>query len=297
LSVLKLRIGPRRAHSLVSRSQQISTSYSCNDPCPPYYQGDLNPFPPPVVLVSGTGNASSWETAYYGSGYSYTWAASAAWTADSSAVSLNPSAAQTTTLTGEFPGSACVTADMGREESYGYDGRDCYDNNNTYPVEGSGCAEVVCAVPTNFHQVGAGTDSGGVLHFDYEWGSSTGNLADLSQCTVGEIVSYPGSSNPYVWPHPPFTRSSTSPTVIDVSATSGSGQDDHYGPPFASPFSAASFTATQYYRYKCPCANGGNYVNLTGPISIIRSVTQNANGSWKYTVTKSGSSATVNPMQ
>lgn len=32
---------------MVSRSQHISTSYSCNDPCPPYYWGYLDPFPTP----------------------------------------------------------------------------------------------------------------------------------------------------------------------------------------------------------------------------------------------------------
>jgi len=127
---------------MVSRSQHVSTSYSCNDPCPPYYQGDLNPFPPPIVLVSETGNSSAWETAYYGNGYSYTWAASAAWTADSSAVSLDPSAAHTTTITGDDIGDGCITADMGQEESYGWDGLNCYDNNNTYPVGDSGCIAV-----------------------------------------------------------------------------------------------------------------------------------------------------------
>jgi len=35
---------------MVSRSEAVSSSYSCNDPCPPYYQGDLDPFPPPIVL-------------------------------------------------------------------------------------------------------------------------------------------------------------------------------------------------------------------------------------------------------
>ena len=38
----------------------------------------------------------------------------------------------------------------------------------------------------------------GVLHFDYDWDSSTGNLANLNNCQVGESVAYPGAS-PYVW--------------------------------------------------------------------------------------------------
>jgi len=155
--------------------------------------------------------------------------------------------------------------------------------------------QVVCATPTNFHQVGSGTDNSGTLHFNYAWDSSTGKLSDLNACTVGEIVNYP-SGNPYSWPSP-MSRSTTNPTVIDLAATSGSFGDDHEPPTsFTKPYSASSFTATQNYRYKCPCAASGNYVNMAGPNDIVRSVTQNTDGSWKYTVTKSGSSATINPL-
>lgn len=281
---------------MVSRSLSISTSYSCNDPCPPYYGGSIDPFMPPIV-INGSAATAIWETAYYDTGYvSGPYSTGASWTLYDPIADIDPSYGHAPTATGTELGGTTLYGFIAMQQDYGWDGLNCYEYGQ-YEEYADTPVEVVCAVPNNFHQVGAGTDSGGVLHFDYQWGSSTGNLADLSQCTVGEIVSYPGSSSPYVWAHPPFTRSSTNPTVIDVSATSGSGQDDHLGPPFATPFSAASFTATQYYRYKCPCANGGNYVNLMGPISIVRSVTQNANGSWKYTVTKSGSSATVNPMQ
>jgi hypothetical protein len=128
---------------MVSRSQNISSSYSCNDPCPPNYQGDLNPFPPPIVIVSGTASSSAWETAYYDSGYSIgPYSVGADWSVDTSAISIDPSSAHTTTLTGDIPGDGCITADMGRQESYGYDGRDCYDNNNSYPVGDSGCTSV-----------------------------------------------------------------------------------------------------------------------------------------------------------
>jgi len=60
------------------------------------------------------------------------------------------------------------------------------------------------ANPVNFQQVGAGVDiGGGKLQFHYLWSSSTGNLADLDTCRVGEIVVYPDASNPYQWPDPP----------------------------------------------------------------------------------------------
>ena len=54
------------------------------------------------------------------------------------------------------------------------------------------------------------------------------------------------------------------------------------------PFRAAQFTATQYYRYKCDNVNGGRYVNLTRPISILRQFYQNADGSWTYKCSKLG---------
>ena len=42
---------------------------------------------------------------------------------------------------------------------------------------------------------------------------------------------------------------------------------------------------SQVWRYRCTCANGGNYVNLTGSIYASQSVTQQG-GSWVYTITK-----------
>jgi YD repeat-containing protein len=152
---------------------------------------------------------------------------------------------------------------------------------------------VVCPVPINFNQV-ADSDNNGVLHLEYAWQSSTGNLADLDNCTVGEIVTYP-SGNPYA-PGSPFTATAPNPTVIDAPATTGAGVDNHSMFGVSSPYSAASFTATQYYRYRCTCANGGNYVNMVGPLSIVRQVSQNPNGSWKYNITKPFGSATKNPL-
>ena len=129
---------------MVSRSQNISSSYSCNDPCPPFIAGSLDPFLPPIIVVSHSTNSSAWETAYYDNGYAAgPYAVGADWSADSSAVAVDPSAAHTTTMTGGFPGSVCVTADMGQEQRYTWDGLNCYDTNSTYPVGDSGCTDVV----------------------------------------------------------------------------------------------------------------------------------------------------------
>ncbi|MDX6446514.1 MAG: hypothetical protein QOH71_3588 [Blastocatellia bacterium] len=284
---------------MVSRSQKISTSYSCNDPCPPYYSGDLDPFPPPTILVSATGSSSAWETAYYDSGYHYTWGASAAWSVDTSVVSISPESAHTTTLTGETPGNGCVNADMGREESYSYDGRDCYDNNNTYPVGSGGCTDVVCAVPTNFHETNASDAGNGTLHFDYAWESSTGSLADLDQCRVGERVDYNSADLPLASPPFPSGLNPSNPTTQpDFAGSVGAfpNGDNHRTPGvFVTPYSEKTIVATQIYRYHCPCHNGDGWETLMGPLTITRSVYPFL-GFWGFSVTKSGHSAGIFPL-
>lgn len=65
---------------------------------------------------------------------------------------------------------------------------------------------------------------------------------------------------------------------------------------FVKPYTAATVTAPQIYRYSCSCKDNGAFVTLLGPHNIVRSVSQNANGSWKFTITKTGSSATINPL-
>jgi hypothetical protein len=158
------------------------------------------------------------------------------------------------------------------------------------------CGPPPCAIPTNFRQTSCSDAGGGVLHFEYRYDSSTGNLADLGGCTMGEIVTYPGG-NPFHHPSPPFgTAGWDNPTIINFAA-SGGVQDNHFTPgAFVKPYSSAGVTATQFYRYKCACANGGNYVNIMGPISINRAVNANNNGSFRYNITKSGCSAKIDPL-
>lgn len=160
-----------------------------------------------------------------------------------------------------------------------------------------------CGAPTNFSQGSCSDIGNGTLEIHYTWGSSTGNVSDLSAsgCTMGEIVTYPGSSNPYNPPSPPFPTNNpfTNPTILDFAAFTGRGVDDHGMPSttFVKPYSNQSFTATQFYRYKCACgSNANNYVNVAGPLSIVRSVSRNSNGSFEFTVTKSGCQAAINPL-
>ncbi|HEX8846843.1 MAG TPA: IPT/TIG domain-containing protein [Pyrinomonadaceae bacterium] len=115
---------------MVSRSQNISTSYSCNDPCPPSYSGDLNPFPPPVVFVNNTATVAAWETAYYNNGYNYytmgPYAVGASWTLDNAVGTLDPDGGHTTTLTGTSVGGATLDGFIATQSDYRWDGRDCY---------------------------------------------------------------------------------------------------------------------------------------------------------------------------
>jgi hypothetical protein len=153
-----------------------------------------------------------------------------------------------------------------------------------------------CPVPVNYRQTVGSDAGGGVLHFEYGWDSSTGNLADLRACLAGEEVTYPGG-NPFVWPKPPWNGSTPNPTIIMPSPGSdGVMQDNHSSKPFVKPYKEAFFTATQFYRYQCPCANGGRPVKLMGPISIVRKVDKKSDGNFKYTITKSGKSASIDPL-
>jgi hypothetical protein len=158
-----------------------------------------------------------------------------------------------------------------------------------------GCERSPSAVPTNFRQTAGRDAGGGILHFEYAWDSSTGNRADLSACEVGEHVAYPGPS-PFPRPSPPFPSGSVqNPTIKWGPATIRGGQDNHRtgNMRFVKPYSARTYTATQYYRYRC---SRGSPVNLMGPISIVRAVSRKRDGNYKFMITKSGVSAEIDPL-
>lgn len=142
------------------------------------------------------------------------------------------------------------------------------------------------AVPTNLRQTAGNDAGGGVLHFEYAWDSSTGRLADLSDCEVGERVDYPGFENP------PFSPVAN-PTIIWLPGTNGAMQDNHGNSLLRKPYKNATLTATQYYRYR---VSGGTPVNLMGPIAIVREVIRKPDGNYKYRITKSGISAQIDPL-
>ena len=178
------------------------------------------------------------------------------------------------------------------EPSKGVDIRQKSDSQTLRGCEPSRSAS---AVPTNFRQTAGRDAGGGILHFEYTWDSSTGNRADLSGCEVGEHVSYLGPS-PFPRPSPPFPSGSVSnPTIIWIAGTDGAFNDNHRtgNMSFVKPYSASTYTATQYYRYRC---NRGSPVNLMGPISIVRAVSRKSDGNYKFRITKSGEFAEIDPL-
>jgi hypothetical protein len=194
---------------------------------------------------------------------------------------------------------------QGRWEVYHYTSVYSYEFGTRYCEESSDMtepdspAEVKCAVPINFRLFRPPTNTGGVLNFVYTWDSSTGKKGDLSQCTVGEIVTYTGS-DPYQPPTPPFpVHAPRNPTIRDLRATAD-GLEDIHSPggsgTFVKPYVAASYTGVQTYRYSCPCKNNGAYVTLLGPHNIVRTVSQNPDNTWKYVITKLGQTATIDPL-
>jgi hypothetical protein len=181
---------------------------------------------------------------------------------------------------------------------YGY-GPPAYIEDDEYNYQGYDSKSVTpaCAMPTNFRETSSSDAGNGTLHFDYAWDSSSGHLRDLRRCRVGEKVDYSASELPFASPPFPAGLSPENPSIVDDWGDGGVTHDDHSTPgQFVKPYQAATITATQIYRYRCPCHNNNAWETLVGPHNLIREVAQNPNGSWKFTITKTGSSATINPL-
>jgi hypothetical protein len=155
--------------------------------------------------------------------------------------------------------------------------------------------ECFCAVPINFHEV-SHSQIGSTLEFKYQYESSTGNLGDLDAegCVIKEQVVYPIGIGTYIWPQP-WQFSTPSPTVLEV-PIAGFFFDDHDTGPILQPYNQASFVAQQRYIYICPCANDGNPVVMAGIWPIIRSISERNDGKFKYTITKTDGTASIDPL-
>ena len=201
--------------------------------------------------------------------------------------------------TGVAAGSTYITAN----DTYynpAYIPYQCFPTGMNCPIHvdqlgGEASATVQVPIPVNFRQVGVQDTGNGDLKFNYNWDSSDGNTSDLSQCSVREYVTYPGSGN-FNWPSPPYDTSgnpTANPTITNppIAATDGGFFDNNLHPGFQKPYAANTFTATQKFQFSCSGYQGGAWVDFYGPISLTRTISNVP--PWTYTLTKSGSSASV----
>jgi len=162
----------------------------------------------------------------------------------------------------------------------------CGPDKNRTCIDGN----CVCPHPVNFHQTSA-THSGGQIHLEFAWDSSTGFPGDLFNCITGEFVDQSGG---YYYPSPPFGTETIWPITQRIpakgSAVPGVSQDTFYMPPggFKKPYSRFTSVVKQTYFYNCPCMNGGNDVPMAGPFTITRRIYDDANGNWFYMVARNG---------
>lgn len=147
-----------------------------------------------------------------------------------------------------------------------------------------------CAIPTNFRQTNV-VASNGELDFTYTWDVSPSGYArsSLASCTVGEYVTYQSGDVPFPVPFPNLNP--PNPTVINMPGNTTAMGDLHSTPgTFRTPYTNKTITATQIYRFQCPCHNGGAWETLMGPHSIDRTV-ENVGG-WRFRITKTGETST-----
>jgi hypothetical protein len=158
------------------------------------------------------------------------------------------------------------------------------------------------AIPVNYRQTVFSVQPGAVLHFEYKWDSSSGNLADLSSCQVEEYVTFVGP-NPYPWASPPYlpNQSVTWPStgMTPISATYGGLQDNHgHADGWLTPYKYNAASSDQVYQFQCPYYQNNQWVQLmpiSGQIAITRVVNlTNGNTPWTYQITKSGYSTSMN---
>jgi hypothetical protein len=148
-----------------------------------------------------------------------------------------------------------------------------------------------CTQPINWTHSG-GTDVGECsIEIPISWESSTGNLADLTDCTVREVVRY----DPI--PNPPFIWNPPNPTILEVPGVDGAAQDTHSYPPglrngISNPRVAGTATAHQVYQFRCTGPGcSGNWEDFPNQrYTITREVFAQyvRLNPWRYRITKTG---------
>lgn len=163
-------------------------------------------------------------------------------------------------------------------------------------VCGSSYSVAVHAQPYHMMQTEGYAYTSGVLHFKYNWLSTSGNLHDISpDVWVYEIVNYPGGSDPY-YPGPPVSTSYPNPSTNEpkgrydvngaVAGKIGFCYDEHAVPSFYKPYSALTFTASQKYCFD-DFTSGDMKVVLIDGLSITRDIYEIPYTYWWYSCIKS----------
>lgn len=231
---------------MVSRSERISTSYSCNDPCPPSYDGWLDPFPPPVVYINNTGTSSAWEQMYYDTGYTVgPYAVSASWSLSAAVGTLDPTDGSTTVMTGTTTGTATFEGTTGPYQDYSWDGLNCYEDASYYGG-GAGDVEVSCPTPTGETTTSGGWADSENLGTVHKWNQTlTPSSINFSGRTVFEQGNTAGNTDSCYFPQ----------SAVPPAALSGGSWDVHNGNTWGPDYVGHRPDAVNYYRQhgRAPC--------------------------------------------
>ena len=270
----------------------VSSSYSCGQCCPDSWLfSTISPYEQSMLM----GNSASYTiVGYWENCYHSQWSMTIApygwnvYTPDVASLATESSGGR---ATGEWEGATDFGGWWGVETWEPYV-EDCIVDSSTW--EQPGRALVSCAQPVNFHQITGQPQGSTGLFFQYDWDSSTGNLAHLAHCQVGERVHY----SPWPVPIPPWSDNPIQDFVANVPASDGGFDDPHSTGFPITPFSQSTTIGSQIYRHNCRCAIGApEWTTLHTPFGgIVRSIDSNGNGTWRFTITKSGVQNGVNPL-
>ncbi|WP_299260777.1 DUF4157 domain-containing protein [uncultured Aquimarina sp.] len=142
-----------------------------------------------------------------------------------------------------------------------------------------------CIRPIKWRHRNARNHGANAMRIDINWKSSTGALADLSNCTVREVVKYKNV------PNPPFGYTPPNPTILTVAGTSGAGMDTHSYPPASLSKVYGKSIANQVYQWRCTGPNcDSNWHTFPGQRYTIRRTVYRIKGTnkWFYRIVKYG---------
>jgi len=91
-----------------------------------------------------------------------------------------------------------------------------------------------------------------------------------------------------------MVASTVNPAVLSGKASNAGMTDQNYPPDsYQTPYSSASFNATQRFWWTCPNYNNNSPNPFTSDVTITRKVFKDTDGFWKYQISKSSYTNTV----